>query len=339
MISPRIISYPLSYRHTFNGMEKDDEIKGKGNSLDFGARVYDSRLGRFLSMDPKYRQLPYLSPYSYASNSPIFLIDDNGEDPKVAIILVPEKGEHVTDEGDHYYHFDTHIQALKDAGYTVVKVHTGEQALAKMKELSSPESPIEDLILLSHASPGGVSIAGPAIGIETESELEIFAKNDFYMKRSIELKKSLGLLGENIDNPGEAELLAPEKAKRVNEILEAEWTNKKDQIIKEWKSRGQGISTTDIANEIRRGGISVLNLQVVVAGCNTAGYAEYDGQQLFVKELSEKTGANVTGARGYTKPTSSGTSKRTADVTWETYSPDGSKKDLGKSTLNLTKPE
>ncbi len=31
------------YRYGFNGMEKDDEISGSGNSYDFGARTYDPR--------------------------------------------------------------------------------------------------------------------------------------------------------------------------------------------------------------------------------------------------------------------------------------------------------
>lgn len=30
-----------SYRYGFNGKEKDDEIKGEGNSIDFGSRMYD----------------------------------------------------------------------------------------------------------------------------------------------------------------------------------------------------------------------------------------------------------------------------------------------------------
>ena len=34
------------YRFGFNGMENDDELKGQGNSLDFGARIYDQRTGR-----------------------------------------------------------------------------------------------------------------------------------------------------------------------------------------------------------------------------------------------------------------------------------------------------
>jgi RHS repeat-associated protein len=46
------------YRFTFNGMEKDDEVKGVGNSLDFGARIYDSRLGRWLSVDPLSYKFP-----------------------------------------------------------------------------------------------------------------------------------------------------------------------------------------------------------------------------------------------------------------------------------------
>lgn len=33
-------------------MEKDDEMKGVGNSLNFGDRIYDSRIGDFLSVDP-----------------------------------------------------------------------------------------------------------------------------------------------------------------------------------------------------------------------------------------------------------------------------------------------
>ncbi len=40
------------YRYGFNGKESDDEIKGEGNQQDYGMRIYDTRLGRFLSVDP-----------------------------------------------------------------------------------------------------------------------------------------------------------------------------------------------------------------------------------------------------------------------------------------------
>ncbi len=67
------------FRYGFNKMEADDEIKGSRNSYDFGARIYDSRLGRFLSLDPMSKNFPFQSPYLFASNNPIFYIDENGE--------------------------------------------------------------------------------------------------------------------------------------------------------------------------------------------------------------------------------------------------------------------
>ena len=70
------------YRYGFNGMEKDDEVKGESNSLDFGARIYDPRVGRFLSLDPKASTYPWQSPYVFAANNPINLIDENGLGPK-----------------------------------------------------------------------------------------------------------------------------------------------------------------------------------------------------------------------------------------------------------------
>ena len=67
-----------SYRYAFNGMEKDDEMKGIGNSYDYGARMYDSRLGRFYSTDPLGSEFPWNSSYAFAENSPILFIDFMG---------------------------------------------------------------------------------------------------------------------------------------------------------------------------------------------------------------------------------------------------------------------
>ncbi len=68
-----------SYRYGFNGMEKDDEVKGGGNSYDFGARMYDARVGRFLSLDALLSKYPSFSPYSFAANSPISFVDHAGD--------------------------------------------------------------------------------------------------------------------------------------------------------------------------------------------------------------------------------------------------------------------
>lgn len=65
-------------RYGFNGKENDNEVKGEGNQQDYGMRIYDPRLGRFLSEDPLVRKFPMLTPYQFASNNPIWNIDIDG---------------------------------------------------------------------------------------------------------------------------------------------------------------------------------------------------------------------------------------------------------------------
>ena len=67
------------YRFGFNGKENDDELKGDGNSLDFGARIYDSRLGRWLSLDPLMTKYASLTPYNFCANNPVIFIDPDGK--------------------------------------------------------------------------------------------------------------------------------------------------------------------------------------------------------------------------------------------------------------------
>jgi RHS repeat-associated protein len=74
-----------SYRYGFNGKEKDDEIKGEGNSIDFGARIYDPRIGRWLSPDPKESKYPSMSPYIAFNNNPLIYDDPTGESGEVTI--------------------------------------------------------------------------------------------------------------------------------------------------------------------------------------------------------------------------------------------------------------
>ncbi len=59
-------------------MEMDNEVKGTGNALNFGARIHDPRLGRFLSVDPIATSMPSFSTYGFAFDSPILFIDEGG---------------------------------------------------------------------------------------------------------------------------------------------------------------------------------------------------------------------------------------------------------------------
>jgi RHS repeat-associated protein len=71
----------VDYGFSFNGKEKDNEVKGDGNQQDFGLRTYDNRLGRFLSVDPMENEMPAWSPYSFCFNNPISFIDPTGAIP------------------------------------------------------------------------------------------------------------------------------------------------------------------------------------------------------------------------------------------------------------------
>src|SRR5690242_16829928 len=65
-----------NYRYGFNGKENDNDIEN--GAQDYGMRIYDGRLGRFLSVDPISKKYPELTPYQFASNRPIDGVDLDG---------------------------------------------------------------------------------------------------------------------------------------------------------------------------------------------------------------------------------------------------------------------
>ena len=90
------VTCTTEYRFSFNGMEKDDEVKGLGNSLDFGARIYDSRLARWYSLDPLQSNTPWDSPFAAMGNNPIFYIDKDGKVKITYITAVAKDGKETT---------------------------------------------------------------------------------------------------------------------------------------------------------------------------------------------------------------------------------------------------
>jgi len=67
-----------TYKFGFNDKLKDDEVYGEGNFQDYGFRMYDSRVCRFISIDPLTKKYPELTPYQFASNTPIMGVDLDG---------------------------------------------------------------------------------------------------------------------------------------------------------------------------------------------------------------------------------------------------------------------
>ncbi|MBK7444129.1 MAG: hypothetical protein IPI65_22130 [Bacteroidetes bacterium] len=71
-------TWDVNYRYGFNGKEFDTDTYGEGNIYDYGFRVYNPRIGKFLSTDPLSRNYPWYTPYQFAGNKPIVAIDLDG---------------------------------------------------------------------------------------------------------------------------------------------------------------------------------------------------------------------------------------------------------------------
>lgn len=95
------------YRYGFNGKEIDNDVKGDGNQIDFGARAYDPRVSRWLSIDPLQHRYPDLSAYTFAANTPIQAKDPDG---RVVIFI---NGQHSGSGGSMSYwqNFDVRLMA------------------------------------------------------------------------------------------------------------------------------------------------------------------------------------------------------------------------------------
>ncbi len=64
-------------RYGFNGKERDKDMNSL-TAYDYGFRIYNPAIGKFLSVDPLTNSYPWYSPYHFAGNNPIHNIDLDG---------------------------------------------------------------------------------------------------------------------------------------------------------------------------------------------------------------------------------------------------------------------
>jgi RHS repeat-associated protein len=77
---PATKSLAGGYRYGYNGKEMDNNGELGLTTYDYGFRIYNPGLGKFLSVDPLTKSYPMLTPYQFASNSPISGIDLDGKE-------------------------------------------------------------------------------------------------------------------------------------------------------------------------------------------------------------------------------------------------------------------
>jgi RHS repeat-associated protein len=143
------------YRYGFQGQERDDEIKGSGNSINYKYRVHDPRLGRFLSLDPIASEFPWNSPYAFSENRVINSIELEGLEAKLAIAA----------QGYDANAFNARAAKLKTTNnYEVVKASNGKEVLREMAAATKREGSITNMVIFSHGFNSGV-ILDPEQGL------------------------------------------------------------------------------------------------------------------------------------------------------------------------------
>ena len=79
-----------AYRYGFNGKEQDKEgMGGGGSTYDYGFRIYNAGIAKFLSVDPHQVRYPEMSAYSIAFNNPLIYVDSDGRDNIIYLIVLP----------------------------------------------------------------------------------------------------------------------------------------------------------------------------------------------------------------------------------------------------------
>jgi RHS repeat-associated protein len=107
------------YRYGFNGKENDKDISE--GDLDFGARIYDSRLGRWLALDPLMKKYPNESHYAYVADNPLIYMDKDGRDKTITLIVITSTGPHTLLKATYPNEFKYEAHACMNGGYAYYK--------------------------------------------------------------------------------------------------------------------------------------------------------------------------------------------------------------------------
>ena len=156
------------YRYGFQGQEKDDEVKGEGNSINFKYRMHDPRIGRFFAVDPLASSYPHNSPYAFSENIVINAIELEGLE-KIALSGYTSQSHY--NKGDSEA-FERRANRLKNRGYKSKVVSTGTDILNALKQETSAAGQIERVAIFSHGWEQGVVLDWDQ-GLHTGSQKQL----------------------------------------------------------------------------------------------------------------------------------------------------------------------
>ena len=156
-----------NYRYGFNGKENDNDIEN--GAQDYGMRIYDRRLGRFKSVDPITKNYPELTPYQFASNTPIQAIDIDGleaffvhgtwSDSRTWSALKNENYASINNATGNKtdFTFDWQYNNIKGANLDAARQKAGRQLADRIMQIHKLH-PDEPITIVGHSHGGNVGI-------------------------------------------------------------------------------------------------------------------------------------------------------------------------------------
>jgi RHS repeat-associated protein len=160
------------YRYGFQGQEKDDEIKGEGNSVNYKYRMHDPRVGRFFAVDPLAKAFHWNSPYAFSENRVMDAIELEGaENVLLHGTLAPGQDPSEVDPGE-YRHMRDFVQQISKSNkfmhttywngrgeFTMMRKYAAADIAAKIIKYRKDNNLIkEPILVLGHSHGGNVAI-------------------------------------------------------------------------------------------------------------------------------------------------------------------------------------
>jgi RHS repeat-associated protein len=142
--------YLSKYSYGFQGQEKDDEVKGQGNSINYKYRMHDPRIGRFFAVDPLASKYPHNSPYAFSENVVINAVELEGLEKKYVYIVTYDEDGKMNME---YSHTEIDQELKENINVYLRKDAEGNTTLVSYKGKDTPiyrYKPGEDSDYINH---------------------------------------------------------------------------------------------------------------------------------------------------------------------------------------------